>query len=128
MTCKVDLTYFPFDKQMCELQIKVWSYTSDTVYFQLSNNESEYHVMENAEWHLMYTEAVLETPKFSSYSERNLYPQGNFRMYVQRKPGYYILNLMIPCCLMTVLTLFMYWLPPSSGEKISLGNYCMLLN
>jgi len=30
-TCDIDITYFPFDEQTCELQFQAWSYTTDQV-------------------------------------------------------------------------------------------------
>ena len=38
---------------------------------------------------------------------------------LERKPMYYILNIFLPICLLTLLNLFVFLLPVESGEKVS---------
>ena len=45
---------------------------------------------------------------------------------VVRRPTYYIINVLIPCLMLCVLVLCNFFLPPDSGEKVSLGITVLL--
>ena len=40
---------------------------------------------------------------------------------LSRRTFYYLFNIIVPCMMLSVLTLLTFWLPTTSGEKISLG-------
>lgn len=44
-----------------------------------------------------------------------------FTIHIQRRTLYYGFNLIIPCALISMLTLLTFILPPAEGEKIGLG-------
>ncbi len=54
------------------------------------------------------------------------YPDVTFWVVILRKPLYYIFNLILPCLFITGTTILMFYLPPESGEKVSLGVTVML--
>ncbi len=41
--CELDLTYFPFDKQFCEIIIENWAYTKEQVSFIFIKVKLSYH-------------------------------------------------------------------------------------
>lgn len=43
-----------------------------------------------------------------------------FTMFMRRRTLYYGLNLVIPCMLITLMTILGFMLPPDAGEKIGL--------
>lgn len=45
-----------------------------------------------------------------------------FVVAIRRRTLYYALNLLIPCVLLSSMTLLIFVLPADSGEKISLGE------
>lgn len=45
-----------------------------------------------------------------------------FIVTIRRRTLYYALNLLIPCVLLSSMTLLIFVLPADSGEKISLGE------
>jgi len=45
-----------------------------------------------------------------------------FSIHIRRRTLYYGFNLIIPCALISMLTLLTFILPPDEGEKIGLGN------
>ena len=47
-------------------------------------------------------------------------------MKLQRKIRYSVVNLMLPIILLSLMDLLVFWLPPESGEKVSLGITVML--
>lgn len=46
-----------------------------------------------------------------------------FTIHIRRRTLYYGFNLIIPCALISTLTLLTFILPPDEGEKISLCKY-----
>lgn len=51
------------------------------------------------------------------------YPDVTFVITIRRRTLYYALNLLIPCVLLSSMTLLIFVLPADSGEKISLGEW-----
>lgn len=51
------------------------------------------------------------------------YPDVTFIITIRRRTLYYALNLLIPCVLLSSMTLLIFVLPADSGEKISLGEW-----
>jgi len=50
-----------------------------------------------------------------------------FSIHIRRRTLYYGFNLIIPCALISMLTLLTFILPPDEGEKIGLGLHCTQL-
>jgi len=50
------------------------------------------------------------------------YVDVTFIIHIRRRTLYYGFNLIIPCALISMLTLFTFILPPGEGEKIGLGT------
>jgi len=54
------------------------------------------------------------------------YPDVTFSIVIRRRTLYYLFNVVFPCLWLTVLSLVGFWLPPDSGEKITLGITVLL--
>lgn len=119
-SCKVDITYFPFDDQRCMLRFGSWIYSGEWLTFSSSLESLELvNYMDNSEWELI---AV-----FYEQSERTYaccpesHPDISFILHMRRRTFYYIFNIIVPCIMLSVLTLLTFWIPMTSGEKVSLG-------
>jgi nicotinic acetylcholine receptor, invertebrate len=44
----------------------------------------------------------------------------------ERRPLFYVFNMIIPCILITFVSFFGFLIPPDSGEKVSLGLTTLL--
>ena len=75
--------------------------------------------IDNSEWELLQIEFqksyVSQTPFNEDHSDLR------FTLHIRRRTLYYIFNVIAPCVMLSVLTLLTFWLPTTSGEKISLG-------
>ena len=50
------------------------------------------------------------------------YSQVEFTIVLQRKSLYYIINLVMPCCVFSVLSVITFILPPACGERVGVGK------
>ena len=123
--CDLDMTYFPFDKQTCKLQIENWAYHGDEVALR---NKSHEILLDKFEQNGVWTVDKTESNYADTYvaGDTKPYPEINFVLYMSRKPNFYILNLIVPCILIIVVALAVFWLPAESGEKVSLGITILL--
>jgi len=57
------------------------------------------------------------------------FPTVTFTLYLRRKPIYYVVNLILPCCLLSMISSVTFLLPPASPQHsaICMYTYFMLL-
>ena len=53
---------------------------------------------------------------------------GVFHVQVKRRTSFYIVVLILPCVLLSCLTLVMFWFPPQRPDRTGLGRYRHLLH
>ena len=130
-TCRVDLTYFPFDTQICYIELSNWIYTSQLVNLTLGTEQTfmaYYH--DNSAFEV-------EFEGFTRIHEYNDIERPSFRIVglklkLRRRPAYFVLNIVMPTLIISLLSLYVYLLPAESGEKVTLGitvvlSYSVLL-
>lgn len=49
-----------------------------------------------------------------------------FHIQLKRKSFYHMMYMVIPSFVLSLIALLMFWLPPESGEKVSLGTTVFL--
>ncbi|XP_052706771.1 acetylcholine receptor subunit beta-like [Crassostrea angulata] len=109
--CAIDITYFPYDKQTCEIIFIVWSYSVDEVAIHKSSNGIDfYEYEENSVWTVLYTESTINKDKYES--------EIIFTIYLQRKPKYYLMNIILPVLCLGLLSLLVFLIPVDGGEKM----------
>ncbi|XP_034016775.1 cholinergic receptor, nicotinic, alpha 11 isoform X1 [Thalassophryne amazonica] len=122
-SCNVDVRWFPFDIQKCQLKFGSWTYDGWLLDLQMNDADISGY-MPNGEWDLM---GVLGTRNEVFYDCcKEPYPDVTFVVTIRRRTLYYALNLLIPCVLLSSMTLLIFVLPADSGEKISLGITVLL--
>ncbi|XP_048579778.1 neuronal acetylcholine receptor subunit alpha-4 isoform X2 [Nematostella vectensis] len=119
-TCKFDVAYFPFDEQSCILKFGSWTYDGLRLNI-VPENGTDIGIdkfVSNGEWELTGVSANRNVMFYDCCVEP--YPDVTFTLKIRRLTLFYYMNMLIPCFLITGLTLLSYILPPESGERITL--------
>lgn len=108
-TCAVSITYFPFDVQTCELKFTAWSYTKALVEINKGSRGIQLEEYSpNASWDLIDTSAnEINTDEAAVV----------FKVKLKRKPRFYIINIIVPVIFLSILNVFSFFLPVTSGER-----------
>ncbi|XP_077992172.1 neuronal acetylcholine receptor subunit alpha-6-like [Glandiceps talaboti] len=124
--CHINIEYFPFDEQMCQLSFGPWEYTNEQVYLEpMHDIVVKEKFLENVEWEL-------KGSKVHSINEEleccpgEQYSVVIYTITLRRRPLYYCINILVPCVLFAIITVLVYCLPPDSGEKITLSMSVLL--
>ncbi|VDI47881.1 Hypothetical predicted protein [Mytilus galloprovincialis] len=114
-SCDMDVTFFPYDSQTCEIELASWGFPADAVnltFFKTHINLEDYRP--DGEWNLITTS---QYP--SELIEDDLvFSELLFRIELERLPGHYIMSVIFPTILTAVLTFVTFFLPLQSGGKI----------
>ncbi|KAF1387960.1 hypothetical protein PFLUV_G00085330 [Perca fluviatilis] len=122
-TCNVDVRWFPFDIQRCELKFGSWTFDGWLLDIQMKEADVSGY-MTNGEWDLVEVPGGRHEVFYDCCAEP--YPDVTFVVTLRRRTLFYALNLLIPCVLLSTMTLVVFLLPANSGEKISLGITVLL--
>ncbi|KHJ41165.1 Cation transporter family protein [Trichuris suis] len=119
-SCKLDITWFPFDDQQCCLKFGSWTYNGNKLNLVNSENGwdlSEY--LENGEW-LLTDAPVIRNVQLYTCCPNEPYVDVRFCLNIRRRTLYYGFNMIIPSVLISLMTLLGFLLPAESGEKLTL--------
>jgi len=124
-SCPIDITWFPFDDQDCEMKFGSWTYNGFKVDFQLQSEEGDISsYVSNGEWALLGVPATRNEVIYDCCPEP--YLDITFVVRIRRRTLYYFFNLIVPCLLIASMAVLGFTLPPDSGEKLSLGVNLLL--
>ncbi|XP_054621526.1 acetylcholine receptor subunit delta [Dunckerocampus dactyliophorus] len=137
-SCSINVNYFPFDWQNCTLKFTSLTYNAKEIRMLLkeeSDDESKWTVewiiidpagwTENGEWEVIHRPAKRNTYRHIPM-ESNKHQDITFYLIIKRKPLFYIVNIIIPCVLISFLASLVYYLPADSGEKMTLSISVLL--
>nr|XP_046249491.1 neuronal acetylcholine receptor subunit alpha-7a [Scatophagus argus] len=122
-TCHIDVRWFPFDVQRCDLKFGSWTYGGWSLDLEMMEADITGYIA-NGEWDLVEVPGQKNQRSYECCEET--YPDVTFTVVMRRRTLYYGLNLLIPCVLISTLALLVFLLPADSGEKISLGITVLL--
>ncbi|XP_031624539.1 neuronal acetylcholine receptor subunit alpha-7-like [Contarinia nasturtii] len=125
-TCKIDITWFPFDDQRCEMKFGSWTYDGFQLDLQLQDEMGGdlSSFVTNGEWELLGVPGKRNQIYYNCCPEP--YIDITFSIIIRRRTLYYFFNLIVPCVLIASMALLGFALPPDSGEKLSLGVTILL--
>ncbi|XP_077479928.1 acetylcholine receptor subunit delta [Stigmatopora argus] len=133
-SCSINVNYFPFDWQNCTLKFTSLTYNAKEIRMLLKpegNATVEWIIIdpaswtENGEWEVIHRPAKRNAYKHIPM-ESNKHQDITFYLIIKRKPLFYIVNIIIPCVLISFLASLVYYLPADSGEKMTLSISVLL--
>ena len=148
--CAINIEYYPFDIQDCYMKFGTWTFDGGLINLEHINiNDSipeknanirkggvinKLYIVENGidmsdyyqsvEWDVLSVPAQKNIKYYDCCAEP--YYDIYFNITIRRKTLFYTVNLIIPCVNISFLSVLVFYLPSSSGEKIALGIYVLV--
>ncbi|KAG7457074.1 hypothetical protein MATL_G00242650 [Megalops atlanticus] len=133
--CSIKVNYFPFDWQNCSMVFRSQTYSANEIDLVLTEEEGK-----TIEWIVIDPEAFTENGEWAikhrpakkiinnRYSKDELeYQEVVFFLIIQRKPLFYVINIIVPCVLISSLGLLVYFLPAKAGGQKCTMSIAILL-
>ncbi|XP_063420058.1 acetylcholine receptor subunit delta-like [Mytilus trossulus] len=109
VVCNADVSRYPFDAQICKLQMLPWGYTSEEIdVIPIYDSVVQWWYTQQKTWELIE----------SSVAKNEDLQLLEFSLTLKRNPMFFVLNLILPICVMIILNIFVFLLPPESGERV----------
>lgn len=117
VSCPVDVTYYPWDKQFCELWFMAWGYSR--VEINLVHRwqyVKQPFFSENGAWTLVGSQT-------GNVTEASV---AKFGFHLERKPRFVLINVLSPMIFMSFMSTLIFLIPSDSGERISFSITVLL--
>ncbi|RUS71652.1 hypothetical protein EGW08_020592, partial [Elysia chlorotica] len=120
--CDIDVTYYPFDTQTCNIIVSTWMSKSTDIDIDPESGSSglildRYSV--SGTWELIANELqTLPTDKGLTRIQ--------FKIKLKRLRTFYILNIILPVLFLSFTASMVFFLPADAGEKIGMGITVLL--
>lgn len=115
--CTTNVQYFPFDIQTCNISFAILGYMPKEVKFVTFGEESIdiKNLNSNAEW------TIDQSKVYNTFSQQS--SKIHFEITMARKPVYFVINLLLPVLLITILITCSFMLPAEEGrgQLVSIG-------
>ncbi|NXN98214.1 ACHG protein, partial [Rhinopomastus cyanomelas] len=124
--CVIHVTYFPFDWQNCTMVFQSQTYSANEINLLLTVEEGQTvewifidpeAFTENGEWAIKHRPArkIINSEQFTPDDIQ--YQQIIFYLIIQRKPLFYVINIIVPCVLISAMGVLVYFLPAKAGGQ-----------
>lgn len=120
-SCTIDVQYFPFDQQECEMKFGSWTFNGDQVALDWYEGQEK---VDLSDYVNSGTWDIIACPGKYEYLldpvEGHHTAQITFILRIRRKTLFYTVNLIIPCVLISFLSVCVFYLPADAGEKMTM--------
>ncbi|XP_059159994.1 acetylcholine receptor subunit beta-like 1 [Physella acuta] len=120
-SCSIDVMYFPFDQQVCEMKFGSWTHKGNALKYTFYQNMNKLDLtdyLKSGSWDIIDCPGKIVTIKDNVTGEEK--DQIVFEFVLRRKTLFYTVNLIIPCVLISFVSICVFALPADGGEKITL--------
>ena len=120
-SCTIDVKYFPFDQQECQMKFGSWTFNGDQVVLDWYEGHEK---VDLSDYVNSGTWDIIASPGVYNYTwdgiEGHHKAQITFTLHIRRKTLFYTVNLIIPCVLISFLSVCVFYLPADAGEKMTM--------
>uniref|UniRef100_A0A673GXR5 Cholinergic receptor, nicotinic, alpha 4b n=1 Tax=Sinocyclocheilus rhinocerous TaxID=307959 RepID=A0A673GXR5_9TELE len=118
-SCSIDVTFFPFNQQNCTMKFGSWTYDREKIdLIRTADSADHTDYWESSEWAISSAVATYNLKKYECCSEA--YADITYSFIIRRLPLFYTINLIVPCLLISCLTVLVFYLPSDCGEKVTM--------
>ena len=120
-SCSIDVLYFPFDEQVCDMKFGSWTHKGKSLTYNFYENMNKLDLtdyLKSGSWDIIDCPGKILNIKdeiTNEYKEQII-----FSFVLRRKTLFYTVNLIIPCVLISFVSVCVFALPAEAGEKITL--------
>ncbi|XP_072173292.1 uncharacterized protein [Diadema setosum] len=117
--CKIDVEFFPYDVQRCNLTFYPWTLDDQKMHFYAMADEdaSQERYVQNGIWNLQDTRVNNISIKYPCCPSPNDHVV--YTLTFRRESSFYTINIVVPSFFLIALMLVGFWLHPESGEKVT---------
>ncbi|EFA02806.1 nicotinic acetylcholine receptor alpha 10 subunit precursor [Tribolium castaneum] len=124
--CNLNLKYWPFDTQRCEMIFGSWTYNGDQIDIDPDNDGVKMELLiENSEWNIV-DKSLKKNMKYYACCP-SPYPDITIDLTLSRISPSYKALIVTPAFVVIILVLVNFWLPPQAGEKLILNGCTALI-
>ena len=114
---------FPYDIQKCPITLASWVYDSSQLQLLPKHDvailgTSHWDVSKN--WIIQNFTGKRSVVNYEEPIGTVTYDQMDFSISLKRKSGFYVLTLLVPCYLISIIACLCYTIPPQDSDRISL--------
>uniref|UniRef100_A0A914I3G9 Uncharacterized protein n=1 Tax=Globodera rostochiensis TaxID=31243 RepID=A0A914I3G9_GLORO len=128
VTCRLNIRYFPYDQQNCTLTISSWTNSKSALDYYADEQVNLASYIPNEEWDVASFRIFRHEYKYACCPEPWVILEAS--IVLRRKPLYYVINLIIPTSIITLVAITGFFTPASTAddrtEKINLGITTLL--
>uniref|UniRef100_A0A7E4ZW14 Neur_chan_LBD domain-containing protein n=1 Tax=Panagrellus redivivus TaxID=6233 RepID=A0A7E4ZW14_PANRE len=133
--CTIDIKYFPYDIQSCQMKFGGWSYNGflmnivqlpsrpeDVIETRYDERGRDYQFVKvgmdlsafypSLEWDVIELTSKRHEQLYPGCCGQDMYIDITFEVTLRRKALFYTVNLVFPCVIIALLTTFVFYLPP----------------
>lgn len=123
-TCKIDMTWFPFDEQKCEMKFSSWTYNGNEIDLRLGSGE-DISAFENEEWEVISFDAKRNEHYYPCCTEP--YVDVTYLLHMKRRSVHHLYHIIILSALVAICGSLVFVLPPDSASKLTVGIVALAL-
>ncbi|XP_063710205.1 acetylcholine receptor subunit beta-type unc-29-like [Symsagittifera roscoffensis] len=128
--CDMDTRHFPWDRQQCNLIVASWTNFEDDVKLEKQKGPDDDLIRrsEHHEWTLEPQTPIFRSLEVYDYVEQQWRKKSFIQHQINfhRKPGFYVIVIVIPTVVISVICMFVFLIPNGSTEKIAYSMSMML--
>ncbi|KAH9499312.1 Acetylcholine receptor subunit beta-like 1 [Bulinus truncatus] len=120
-SCSIDVKYFPFDQQICEMKFGSWSHKGKSLKYKFRDFKDKLILddyLKSGSWDII--DCPGKIVNVTDDITGDVREQIIFQFILRRKTLFYTVHLIIPCVLISFVTVCVFVLPAHRGQKITL--------